>query len=83
MKSEFVDGVSCGDRDEVCEGLLRCAEEGSGGRVLDEVVAVTGWSRDDARRRLSAAAKAPPGCRPSGRGGPGKQRPDKFSYDAG
>ena len=26
-------------------------------RLLDEVVAVTGWSRDNARRRLAAAAK--------------------------
>lgn len=31
------------------------------GWVLDEVVAVTGWSRDNARRRLTAAAKAAPG----------------------
>lgn len=39
------------------------------GRVLEEVVAVTGWSRDNARRRLVAAAKRPPGGRPSGRQG--------------
>ena len=31
------------------------------GRILDEVVSVTGWSRDNARRRLAAAAKRPPG----------------------
>ena len=31
------------------------------GRVLDQVVAVTGWSRDNARRRLTGAAKHPPG----------------------
>jgi hypothetical protein len=31
------------------------------GRILDEVVSVTGWSRDNARRRLVAAAKTPPG----------------------
>jgi hypothetical protein len=31
------------------------------GRMLDEVVSVTGWSRDNARRRLVAAAKTPPG----------------------
>ena len=30
------------------------------GRILDEVCAVTGWSRDNARRRLVAAAKRPP-----------------------
>ena len=33
------------------------------GRLLDEVVAVTGWSRDSARRRLSGAAKLSPGSR--------------------
>ena len=31
------------------------------GRVLDEVVSVTGWSRDNARRRLTAAAAQRPG----------------------
>ncbi|BBX55343.1 hypothetical protein MSHO_06880 [Mycobacterium shottsii] len=31
------------------------------GQILDQVVAVTGWSRDNARRRLRAAA-APPGA---------------------
>jgi hypothetical protein len=31
------------------------------GRMLDEVVSVTGWSRDNAGRRLVAAAKTPPG----------------------
>src|SRR5680860_606293 len=30
------------------------------GRILDEVVGVTRWSRDNARRRLAAAAKRPP-----------------------
>ncbi len=32
------------------------------GRVLDQVMSVTGWSRDNARRRLSEAAKRPPGA---------------------
>ena len=32
------------------------------GRVLDHVVEVTGWSRDNARRRLVAAAMRPPGA---------------------
>lgn len=50
--------------------------------MLNEVVSVTGWSRDNARRRLVAAAKAPPGSgrtvarterKPRGRG---------YSYDA-
>ena len=31
------------------------------GRILTQVMGVTGWSRDNARRRLSMAAKCPPG----------------------
>jgi hypothetical protein len=51
-------------------------------RVLDQVVAVTGWSRDNARRRLTGAVKRPPG------GGrvvavvARKPRASKYSYDA-
>ena len=52
------------------------------GRVLDEVVAVTSWSRDNARRRLTAAAKQPPGAGRSVAVRPRKRRADKFSYDA-
>ena len=37
------------------------AAKGNKGRILDEVVGVTGWSRDNARRRLSMAARRPPG----------------------
>lgn len=60
----------------------KAASKKDRGRLLDEVVAVTGWSRDNARRRLAAAAK-----RPSGRGRqlavvPCRQRADKYSYDA-
>lgn len=47
------------------------------GRLLNEVVAVTGWSRDNARRRLSTAAG--PGPRPVASR---KPRARKFSYDA-
>lgn len=47
------------------------------GRLLDEVVGVTGWSRDNARRRLAAAAR--PGPRPVTTR---KPRGRKFSYDA-
>jgi len=52
------------------------------GRVLDEVVSVTGWSRDNARRRLVAAAQRPPG--PGRQVGKQQRRPrsPKFSYDA-
>ncbi|WP_232011975.1 integrase catalytic domain-containing protein [Actinomyces slackii] len=54
------------------------ASKGDKGRMLDEVCAVTGWSRDNARRRLTQAAKRPGGAkkeapRPRGR---------KYSYDA-
>jgi hypothetical protein len=52
------------------------------GRVLDQVVAVTGWSRDNARRRLTAAAARPPGARRQVAKKPRKPRADKFSYDA-
>lgn len=48
------------------------------GRLLDEVVSVTGWSRDNARRRLSAVAK--PGSRLATKAR--KPRGRKFSYDA-
>jgi hypothetical protein len=51
------------------------------GRVLDEVVAVTGWSRDNARRRLKTAAR-PPGRGHTVATRPRKQRALKYSYDA-
>ncbi|WP_218929093.1 integrase catalytic domain-containing protein [Actinomyces bowdenii] len=46
--------------------------------MLDEVCAVTGWSRDNARRRLVAAAGRPPGRRKP----EPKARARKYSYDA-
>ena len=51
------------------------------GRLLGQVVAVTGWSRDNARRRLVAAARRPPGlgCQVAKR--PRKQRAPKYSFD--
>ena len=56
--------------------------KGDKGRILDEVVGVTGWSRDNARRRLSMAAKCPPGGgRPVAKRAR-KPRSPKFSYDA-
>jgi len=55
------------------------ASKGARGRMLDEVVAVTGWSRDHARRRLAGASR-PTGRRRGLR--PGKPRALKFSYDA-
>ena len=51
------------------------------GRILDEVVGVTNWSRDNARRRLVVAAKQRPGRgRQVARSVP-KQRPPKYCYD--
>ena len=49
------------------------------GWILDEVCAVTGWSRDNARRRLVAAAKRPPGRRKSAER---RARARRYSYDA-
>jgi len=51
------------------------------GRVLDEVVSVTGWSRDNARRRLVAAAKQPPGGGRQVARRARKPRSPKYSYD--
>ena len=36
---------------------LKAADKDKG-RILDEVVSVTGWSRDNARRRLTARRRA-------------------------
>jgi hypothetical protein len=58
------------------------AGKGDKGRVLDQVVEVTGWSRDNARRRLTAAAKQPPGAGRQVARRPRKPRAPKFSYDA-
>ena len=55
-----VDDVSRRDHHQVREGVRENFEEGQG-QILDQVVEVTGWSRDNARRRLTAAAKRPPG----------------------
>jgi len=52
------------------------------GLVLDQVVAVTGWSRDNARRRLTQAAARPPGAGRQVAKAPRKQRASKYSYDA-
>ena len=52
------------------------------GRVLDQVVAVTGWSRDNARRRLSAAAGVKPGAGREVAKRSRRQRAPKYSYDA-
>jgi hypothetical protein len=58
------------------------ASKSDKGRVLDEVVSVTGWSRDNARRRLVAAAKRPRGAGRQVAKPPRRPRSPKFSYDA-
>lgn len=52
------------------------------GKVLDEVVSVTGWSRDNARRRLTAAAMQRPGRGRTVAIAPRKPRAQRYSYDA-
>ena len=54
----------------------RSASKMDKSRLLDEVVAVTGWSRDNARRRLGEAA-TPRAAKPKKR-----VRARKYSYDA-
>ena len=58
------------------------ASKGDKGRILDEVVGVTGWSRDNARRRLSVAAGRPPGGGRQVAKAIRKRRSPKYSYDA-
>ncbi|MGH8826612.1 MAG: hypothetical protein ACRDVZ_03220 [Jiangellaceae bacterium] len=52
------------------------------GRVLDQVVGVTGWSRDNARRRLTAAVARAPGSGRQVAKTARKPRSPKYSYDA-
>ena len=58
------------------------ASKSEKGRVLDEVVSVTGWSRDSARRRLTRAATSPPGSGRQVARRPRKPRSPKFSCDS-
>jgi hypothetical protein len=52
------------------------------GRVLDQVGEVTGWSRDNAWRRLTAAAKRPPGSGRKSAKRPRKSQSPKYSYES-
>jgi hypothetical protein len=61
---------------------FKAADKRTKGRILDEVTSVTGWSRDNARRRLTGAAQRPPGAGRQVGTRPRKQRADKYSYDA-
>ena len=76
----FDDG-SCRDHHEVRPGV-QVRGQADEGRILDEVVSVTGWSRDNARRRLTSAAQSPPGAGRQVATRPRNQRATKFSYDA-
>jgi hypothetical protein len=75
-----VDGISRGGHRQVRQGL-RVASKKDEGRILGQVVEVTRWSRDNARRRLTAASKCPPGAGRSIAKRPRKPRASKYSYN--
>lgn len=52
------------------------------GTLLDQIVAVTGWTRDNARRRLTQAANHPPGPGETIATRVREPRARKYSYDA-
>jgi hypothetical protein len=77
-------GLSMTSRAEVTVRYAKAyvkASKKDRGRILDQVVEVTGWSRDNARRRLTAAAKRPPGVGRSVAKRPRKPRSPKYCYD--
>ena len=57
------------------------ASKADRGQILDQVVEVTGWAHDNARRRLTAAAR-PPGAGRRVAKQPRRRRQPKYSYDA-
>ncbi len=78
-------GLSMTSRAEITTKYAKAyakSSKGGKGRILDQVVEVTGWSRDNARRRLAAAASRPPGAGRQVGTRPRKPRSPKFSYDA-
>jgi len=78
-------GLSMRSRAEVTTRYAKAyvkAAKKERGRILDEVVSVTGWSRDNARRRLTAAAKSPPGPGRQVAARPRRARAPRYSYDA-
>ncbi len=77
-------GLSMTSRAEITTKYAKAyvkASKAGKGQILDQVVVVTGWSRDNARRRLTAAAKQPPGPGRSVAKRPRKPRTPKYSYD--
>ena len=78
-------GLSMSSRAEVTAKFAKAyvkASKADKGQILDQVVEVTGWSRDNARRRLTAAALRPPGAGRQVAKRPRRQRKPKYSYDA-
>jgi len=78
-------GLSMTSRAEITTRYARAyvkASKKNRGQILDQVVEVTGWSRDNARRRLTAAAMRPPGSGRSSAKRARKPRAPKYSYDA-
>ena len=77
-------GLSMGSRAEVTARFAKAyvkASKKDKGRILGQVVEVTSWSRDNARRRLTAASKCAPGAGRSIAKRPRKPRASKYSYD--
>jgi hypothetical protein len=77
-------GLSMGSRAEVTARFAKAyvkASKKDKGRILGQVVEVTSWSRDNARRRLTAASKCAPGAGRSIAKWPRKPRASKYSYD--
>ena len=78
-------GLSMASRAEIATKYAKAymkASKRDRGLILDQVMSVTGWSRDNARRRLAGAAKQPPGTGRSVAVRPRKPRAPKYSYDA-
>jgi hypothetical protein len=78
-------GLSMASRAEVTTKYARAyvkASKKDRGLILDQVMSVTGWSRDNARRRLAGAARRPPGVGRSVAVRSRKPRTPKYSYDA-
>jgi len=78
-------GLSMGSRAEVTTRYAKAygkASKKDRGLILDQVMSVTGWSRDNARRRLAQAARRPPSSGRSVAVRPHKPRAPKYSYDA-
>jgi transposase InsO family protein len=78
-------GLSMASRAEITTRYARAyvrASKKDKGLILDQVMSVTGWSRDNARRRLVEAAKRPPGTGRRVAARPRKPRAPKYSYDA-